>query len=756
MRSTPRNLSEKKKCRAANGTSITWLVGFLIVIYFFYAPSLMMQGTSAPVVIDEDSYGSWEDDFEDTSGIEMWDNLVLNAGDIELINIPIFSDNFTGNDGDPPNSTKWNITDDGQTLEIQNNYLKASGISAPGVWVNEYVLSKNPISMNHILTWRANIHTLSTGSYYHFGIINGSDDSGLIGVSQNYLDNYGILNYYEASSTSIGSSVSGWHDYKVTFNSGIIEFYFDGVKKFEYDFNVTSVRYQFGARIFAEQTCTLYSDDVLITSYANVGNLTSTEIILPNGQTWESLIVNKSEYDTENRIKVTILDGGTYQPIPGFENLTGTNIDISAIDIGTYPTIRLKALFSGDGNFTPVLHGWKVIWADTIPPATPTGLAINNPFTGYSLLLSWNSNIEGDLSGYALYYSTDNNTFNWLINISTGTISFMHNVLASGTTYHYKIAAFDEVPNQSPFSEIVNGTPDLDYDGDGIGNIEDPDDDNDGISDVDDPYPYRDINDMEVTLDNLTIDIDMLRTWLEVVIYNVEANINATNNTLHQQLDDLDSMMTNFYYDLTDDIGNVQTDLLSHDQNTDQNHSIQIDLLNDLLEGQIEKEKIEELRTMLVNLAGNLSEHNQSIAGDILDVVDNIDEFQTETDDRLQGINQTLDQLEQLEDILGDLEALDQSLEQAEDDIQDSLDERSTRDEDEDRFFMIELFLILLFILLIINMILTVLMGKRRGEGGEEKMHKPPSQMNPPKPPSEVPSMTSPPPPPDEMKLEKP
>ena len=87
-----------------------------------------------------------------------------------------------------------------------------------------------------------------------------------------------------------------------------------------------------------------------------------------------------------------------------------------------------------------------------------------------------------------------------------------------------------------------------------------------------------------------------------------------------------------------------------------------------LSEPAIKKEKIHELRTFLIDLAGNLSEHNEDIASDIMDVVADIDEFEIETDRQLALINATLEDLEKLEDIIADLEALYQSLDQAEED----------------------------------------------------------------------------------------
>jgi hypothetical protein len=180
------------------------------------------------------------------------------------------------------------------------------------------------------------------------------------------------------------------------------------------------------------------------------------------------------------------------------------------------------------------------------------------------------------------------------------------------------------------------------------------------------------------------------------------------------------------------------------------------------LDGQIEKEQIDDLKTRLINLANDLSSHNQTIADDIMDVVNDIDAFEDNINQQLLDINTSLDQLARLQEILDDLADLDQSLEQAEESIQDSVDDRSTRDEDEEHFFMIELFLIILFILLIANLIATIIMGKRRkGEGvtpepktaiEEESqgvtIQPPPTEPDKPSPPSPLEDHHTPPRPP--------
>jgi hypothetical protein len=662
---------------------------------------------SSPVVSTDFFAGSWRDTFKDTVGIETLDNLKLSNGYIDLETAPTTYDMFNGINGDPPNSTLWEIIDDGYTIEIENNMLKTTVSPASASWNYMMARTNYSFSWDHNITWRQNLHDNSGGMYYHFFAFDGRDDSILLGINKDSVNDHHIYNYktavdYEFSSTSL----TGWHNFAINFTDGYLEIFVDGVREWYYTFEATSIKYQFGTAA-SNQASTIYTDDIIIALPKPTGNLTSTNIDLPKGYTWDSLVINKTEFGSGNEINVTILENSTYKPIQGFINLTGTSIDISSLDHKKYPSIHLKAHFSSMVFFSPALMDWKVTWLDTIPPTTPSGFTVDNPHSGYSLILSWYPNKEPDFENYVIYYSKDNVTFNWLSNCSRETISFIHYGLSAGTTYYYKIASADKVPNQSPDSIVIQGISDLDYDSDGLGDTIDPDDDNDGIPDIDDLYPFRDINDMEITLDNLTKDVDDLRSWLRIATTNIVANINVTNITLHERLDELDAMINAFYNNLSEDLAKVLSDLQLHDLATGQNHTIIIALLNELLEGQIEKEKIAELREMLIKLADNVSVHDQSLANYIMNMVKDLDEFENETNRQIGIINDTLVTLDKLELILQDLEDLGVILDLMDEEIQDSFDERSTREEDDEHWFTIQLLLIILLILLIVILILT-------------------------------------------------
>jgi predicted transcriptional regulator len=441
---------------------------------------------AAPVIINDDLGGSWSDTFEDMTGIQSWDNLKLESRDIALTNNTIFSEDFLGANGDPPNPAKWDNITSGDILDLQSNQLRAYSSLDDGLWHRELIQSRYSIDVDHIITWRQQLHiTDGNGMFYNFFILNGENESRLFGTNQNHANEYHYINFVNNEYDPMSFFVSGWHDYKVIFKQGMIEFYFDGVLEYFYDYQVTSVKYQFGNHQVNESG-TIYTDDIIVKKME--GEITSTEIILPYGNTWDSLTINKSE-SSGNFIKVSVVDGVSYQPIAGFEDLSGANFDISAIDHLAHPTLRLQAYFSGYEGESPTLHDWKVTWQDTIAPEVPSGLNIINPFTGYSLILSWDSNMEPDFDHYVLYYSTDNISFSPLLNLSKGTLSFTHFSLTKENEYYYKIAAADLVPNQSPFSDVVFGIPDTDMDNDSIGDSQDPDIDGDNIPNEVDEFP---------------------------------------------------------------------------------------------------------------------------------------------------------------------------------------------------------------------------------------------------------------------------
>ena len=108
-------------------------------------------------------------------------------------------------------------------------------------------------------------------------------------------------------------------------------------------------------------------------------------------------------------------------------------------------------------NFSEIIYG--VPW-DSVPPAPPTGLKVVAT-TNDSISLKWNPNTEDDLEGYHLFRSKVSNPSEWGESIGTipmGTEEFIDTGLDELTTYYYVLTAFDEVPNNSSYSNLAFGT----------------------------------------------------------------------------------------------------------------------------------------------------------------------------------------------------------------------------------------------------------------------------------------------------------
>jgi predicted transcriptional regulator len=128
-----------------------------------------------------------------------------------------------------------------------------------------------------------------------------------------------------------------------------------------------------GLSISEEPEVTGWTDDINLTISQKSGSITSKPITLPEGGTWSTLNIDKTEFGSDNLISVSILDAETNQVIPGFEELRGNDFDISSIDPNVYPAIKLRAAFMGDGLKTPSLNEWKVTWLNDFAasPITP-------------------------------------------------------------------------------------------------------------------------------------------------------------------------------------------------------------------------------------------------------------------------------------------------------------------------------------------------------------------------------------------------
>ncbi|UCD13690.1 MAG: hypothetical protein JSW60_09055, partial [Thermoplasmatales archaeon] len=506
------------------------VISIVIVSLIIVSLFMTIEGTSSPIIIDEDSGGSWSDSFEDEEGIEEYHNLTIENGCVSLgyvggfdgtnwirhglvidngvVNDSVYADNpcilkeenkykmwYRGGDGtesviiyatsdDGINWTKEGVVlvkgnpgDYDSLLVKLPVVIKDNGIYK--MWYTgddgsaERILyanstdginwSKQGLVMNGTPGWSDQsdvacntIIKETDGSYKmwyqgfdgsNWRIFYATSTNGMDWLKQGMVLNIGNPGDWDDTHITDAAVIKENDNlYRMWYNghdgsSGYRIFY--TISNDEKNWNKQGLALNWGDPGELDDAgvsyCHILKDDdgfykmwyggnnggpKVRIFYATSpypfdnGNLTSIKISLPQGQTWDTLIIDKTEPGIDNYINVTILNGETNEPIPGFENLTNITIDISSLDYIAYPTIKLYASFVGDGLTTPVLNEWTVTWLDTFPPKTPSGLAVSNPWTGYSLILSWHSNSEHDLAHYVLHYSTDNNTFYLVTNIS--------------------------------------------------------------------------------------------------------------------------------------------------------------------------------------------------------------------------------------------------------------------------------------------------------------------------------------------------
>jgi outer membrane protein assembly factor BamB len=201
------------------------------------------------------------------------------------------------------------------------------------------------------------------------------------------------------------------------------------------------------------------------------GNFTLGDIVT---DTYYCAGYNSSVSYIEDVVGDWTVEGGIGNVNPS----SGSSTEFTATTVGsgnvtvTYNSITLSI------NFTvnPQL--------DITPPAQPTGLQVQQVISGGALYLTWNENAESDLVGYNIWRSTINGSGFILVNTELVTDNFyLDTGLDIGTTYYYNITAVDDSDNESPPSETVNNTCDVDTDLDGEYNLEDLDDDNDELLD---------------------------------------------------------------------------------------------------------------------------------------------------------------------------------------------------------------------------------------------------------------------------------
>jgi fibronectin type 3 domain-containing protein len=113
-------------------------------------------------------------------------------------------------------------------------------------------------------------------------------------------------------------------------------------------------------------------------------------------------------------------------------------------------------------NFSNFSNTVQIATKDVTSPAAPvinTAMAVS----GTEIYVSWEPNTDKDLEGYALYLTDpySGGSYNLYKKLNATVTSINITGLSEKTTYYFKLLAFDEVPNNSPFSDAGSvSTPD--------------------------------------------------------------------------------------------------------------------------------------------------------------------------------------------------------------------------------------------------------------------------------------------------------
>ncbi|MBN1539398.1 MAG: LamG domain-containing protein, partial [Candidatus Thermoplasmatota archaeon] len=128
--------------------------------------------------------------------------------------------------------------------------------------------------------------------------------------------------------------------------------------------------------------------------------LISNAITVPQNHYWKDLNISKV-CPPGSGITVSILDAKNNRYIPGFVNMSGSNLKISGIDPIEYPSIRLRANFTSMDAAYPELDSWSVSWRENISPgidhvAVPE-IVVRTEASHLTIAVSDPDQFEGDL-----------------------------------------------------------------------------------------------------------------------------------------------------------------------------------------------------------------------------------------------------------------------------------------------------------------------------------------------------------------------
>lgn len=133
---------------------------------------------------------------------------------------------------------------------------------------------------------------------------------------------------------------------------------------------------------------------------------------------------------------------------------TGADAALNELMVGSY---TLEAVAEDNDGQTASMAITIHIAPDIIAPEAPTGLQV--AAGNGTIRLNWAENIEADLAGYAVYRRELAGVYSDPLIVGLTSPDYTDVSVANGTTYVYRVSAFDSSGNQSAFSDEASATP---------------------------------------------------------------------------------------------------------------------------------------------------------------------------------------------------------------------------------------------------------------------------------------------------------
>jgi parallel beta-helix repeat protein len=175
--------------------------------------------------------------------------------------------------------------------------------------------------------------------------------------------------------------------------------------------------------------------------------------IYPKGNalnlSWTPVFDNIIEYEIYSNIT------GTWRSLASINHPHNTYNHTSLVDGKIYYyKLRLKNAKGYYSKFTEIINEIPI---DSEQPSKPTGLIVTR-ISSISVDISWNSNTENDLAGYNIYRNEGSIPLDWGSPFNTtlkGQEEFIDDTVSEDSVYYYTVTAFDEVLNESTFSDSI-------------------------------------------------------------------------------------------------------------------------------------------------------------------------------------------------------------------------------------------------------------------------------------------------------------